>query len=120
MAKKRVRTAWQRTPKIIREAIEEGQLLLRDQEVLIERYKTQRDAADRMAGDLRVLLNEAEHAVKLVTDVDVAKIDVVIPAEPDRVSQYYVVSKNMITPVFGMQPGDKILIARKTTKKEFA
>jgi hypothetical protein len=111
MMAKRIRSVWQRTPKIMREVIDESQLLLKDQDAIIERLKGEVRVKAVEISNLKVQRDEVKYALKVVTDVE--KIDVVIPALPEHSATYYVVNGHTIFPVFGTQPGDKILLARK-------
>lgn len=110
--KTRVRTAWQRTPKIIREAVDEGQSLISDQAKTIERL---RQEADQLRADGRNLLVQRDTAQRALTLLwKVEKLDVVITPPGDGLTTYYAItSRNQIMPIFGVMPGDKILVSRK-------
>lgn len=115
---KRIRTPWQRTPKIIRECVDEGNRLQHDMQTIIDRLnaeivglKSQRDMVQAGYNNMLVQRDEAQHTLKILANVE--KIDVVIPAIQNGHATYYVVRQHKIEPVFGTNPGDKILLARK-------
>lgn len=69
----------------------------------------------QLRADGRALLlarNEAERALKIITLCK--RIDVVIPAPTERSTTFYILGHNTAQPVFGVSPGDTILLARGT------
>lgn len=105
--RKRIRTVWQRTPKSIREAVEESNKLIDD--LIADK--------DQLRADNRNLLvqrDSAQHALTLLAGVE--KIDTVITPDPRKaglVRFFTVTDYGEIIPIFATLPGDKILITRK-------
>lgn len=102
---KRIRTMWQRTPKPMRD-IQQRQVL----EISDLRAEAQQLRAD--GRNLLVQRDEARRVLELLANVK--RVDVVITPPGEGLTTYYAVhGRNQITPVFGVLPGDKILVARK-------
>lgn len=61
--------------------------------------------------NLLARVQDAQAALRIIAGVE--KIDVAIPVPQDGVTTYFILDRNRAVPIFGTQPGDTVLIARK-------
>lgn len=104
MMTRRIRTVYQRTPMAMREIIERHERINRDLTIEVARLRGEN-------ANQKAELSQAKFMLNLMTGIE--KVDVVIPVPREGITTYFIIDHNHAMPIFGVQPGDKILLARK-------